>query len=191
MKFISLLLSFAPWIALWVIAWGHSLFRLQLALVVASVLVVVMAVTRLHRGVILWAGVLFFGTALVAVVFMKNMWFVTHMGVLSHGTLFAGTLVSMLCGCPFTLDYAREHTPEELWHERVFVRTCYIVAGVWLAVFGFNVCFGVFQLYHPLNNDWLKRGVELSVMLGAIVFTTRYPARVRRKRLEAETVKSP
>jgi len=55
MSFFKLLLVFAPWLAFLFIARG-SLFRLKLGLVVAIVLSIVMGITRLHRGVILWAS---------------------------------------------------------------------------------------------------------------------------------------
>ena len=50
-------MAFAPWLAFLIIAQG-SLLRLKLGLVVALALSVVMGVTRLHRGIILWVGLL-------------------------------------------------------------------------------------------------------------------------------------
>ena len=61
------MLAFAPWIAFLIIAPG-SVFRLNLGLVIAFALCVVMGVTRLHGGVILWAGLCFFMFATIAVV---------------------------------------------------------------------------------------------------------------------------
>ncbi len=73
MSFFKLLLAFAPWIAFLIIAHG-SLLRLKLGLVIAFALCVVMGVTRLRRGVILWAGLCFFTFATIAVVMFENMW---------------------------------------------------------------------------------------------------------------------
>lgn len=72
-SFLKMLLSFAPWLFFLIIA-QHSMFRLKLGIIGAAVLTVVMAVTRLHRGVIMWVGILFFSCAIVAVVFMNDMW---------------------------------------------------------------------------------------------------------------------
>jgi hypothetical protein len=59
MFFLKLILAFAPWLAFLIIAHG-SLFRLKLGLIVALVLSIGMGVARLHRGVILWVGLVFF-----------------------------------------------------------------------------------------------------------------------------------
>jgi len=67
MSFLKLVLSFSPWIALLVIA-RDGLFRLTAGLVVALVLSVAMGITRLHRGIILWAGLSFFTYATLATV---------------------------------------------------------------------------------------------------------------------------
>jgi len=179
---LKLILAFSPWISLWIIAWGHSLFRLQLAIVIAALLVAVMAITRLHRGVILWAGVLFFSAALVGVVWLKNLWFIAHMTVLAHGTLCLFTWLSILTRRPFTLDYARQNTPKELWDHPVLVRTCYVVAIVWGVVFALNALFGIYLLRHEIHNEWLHRGVELGLMAFAIVFTSSYTGRAKHLR---------
>ena len=104
MSFFKLLLAFAPWIAFLIIAHG-SLLRLKLGLVIAFALCVVMGVTRLHRGVILWAGLCFFTFATIAVVMFENMWTVQHMGVLANGTLAVSAAAGLAIGKPFTLDY--------------------------------------------------------------------------------------
>ena len=90
MSFFKMLLTFAPWIAFLIIA-RDSIFRLKLGIIVAAVLTVVMAVTRLHRGVIMWVGIIFFSYALAAVALLNNMWTVRYMGVLANGALAGGT----------------------------------------------------------------------------------------------------
>ena len=70
---LKLLLAFAPWFAFWLIA-GHSMMRLQVAVGVSSALVVIMAVTKLHRGAILWAGYAFLAFALIFDAWLKGMW---------------------------------------------------------------------------------------------------------------------
>ena len=77
--FFKLLLAFSPWLAFLFIASG-GLFRLKLGLAVGLVLCVVMGITRLHRGVILWVGLLFFSSALLAVAGFNSMWTAKHMG---------------------------------------------------------------------------------------------------------------
>ena len=73
MLFLKLIVAFAPWLAFLFIEHG-SLFRLQLGLIIALVLSVALGVARVHRGVILWVGLVFFSSASLTVIAFNNMW---------------------------------------------------------------------------------------------------------------------
>lgn len=181
MSIFKMILSFAPWIAFLIIS-GPTMFRLKLGIFVAAILVVVMGVTRLHRGVILWAGVLFFLYALIAVVWMNNMWSVRYMGVLANGTLAAGTWLTVLMGKPFTLDYAKEHTDPSLWDSPVFLKTNYVITCAWGVVFIIGVLNAWLKMQHLAVPHWVFEAVQYSCMLGAMFFTNWYTAYVKRQR---------
>lgn len=153
MSFFKLVLAFAPWIAFLIIAHG-SLFRLKLGLVIAFALCVVMGVTRLHRGVILWAGLCFFMFATIAVVIFENMWTVQHMGVLANGTLAVSAAAGLAIGKPFTLDYAREHTDPALWNQPEFLRTNFIITLMWTLSFTANAILAWAKMVGFLLPDW-------------------------------------
>jgi hypothetical protein len=183
MSIIKLLFVFSPWIAFWIIAAGHSMLRLQIGICVAAAMVVVMGITKLHRGIILWAGVVFFSFALVSVVWLMNMWVIQHMGILTSGILFLATFFSMLIGHPFTEDYARDHVPPELWDHPNFIRSCYIVTTAWGFVFLANTLMNVLKLYYPDFGFYTV--VELVIIALGIVFTNVYSKRAERKRAAA------
>ncbi|MGD0230425.1 MAG: hypothetical protein ABSC19_08710, partial [Syntrophorhabdales bacterium] len=149
MQFVKLLLAFAPWFAFLLIS-GHSMFRLKLGIAVAAVLVVLMGVTKLHRGIILWAGALFFLYALIAVVLCNDMWAVRHMGTLANGVLAVGTWITVAFRQPFTLDYAKAHTDPASWDSPVFIRTNYMCTSVWGFVFSIG---GVLAWYRMLHHE--------------------------------------
>jgi hypothetical protein len=183
MSIIKLLFVFSPWIAFWIIAaGGHSLLWLRIGICVAAAMVIVMGITKLHRGVILWAGVVFFSFALVSVVWLTNMWVIKHMGILTSGTLFLATFYSMLIGQPFTEDYARDHVPPELWDHPNFIRSCYIVTTAWGFVFFANILVNVAKLYYPDFGELVYTGAELAILAAGIVFTNVYSKRAERKR---------
>lgn len=182
MDALKLLLAFAPWIAFWIISAGHSMASLQIGIFVAAVLVAVMGITKLHRGLILWAGVVFFAFALVAVVLLKNLWVIQHLGILASGTLFLATLISIVIGQPFTESYAREHVPQDLWDAPSFIRGCYTVTGVWGIVFLANTLANVAKPYYPQHGEWFFRGLELCILVSGVAFTTAYSRIARRKR---------
>lgn len=179
---LKLLLAFSPWIAFWIISGGHSIVWLQIGICVAAVLVLVMGITRLHRGLILWASVVFFAFALVTVALLKNMWVIQHLGILASGTLFMATLLSIVIGQPFTESYAREHVPRELWESPGFIRSSYTVTGTWGMIFLVNALVNVAKPYYAELGEWVFRGLELSILVSGVVFTTVYSNYLRRKR---------
>jgi hypothetical protein len=185
MSAIKLLFVFSPWIAFWIIAAGHSALRLRAGICVAAVMVVVMGITRLHRGIILWAGVVFFSFAMVSVVWLMNVWVIHHLGILTSGTLFLATFYSMLIGRPFTEDYARDNVPTELWDNANFIRSCYTVTTAWGLIFFANILVNVAKQYYPDFGEWFYTGVELVIIASGIVFTTVYSGRAKRKRAAA------
>ncbi len=170
----KLILAFAPWISLWIITWERTLFHLELGIGVAAVLTLFMALTGAHRGAIMWAGIVFFPSALVGVNLLHNFWFIAHMGVMAHGVLFGFTLYSILCGHPFTEDYARQHVPCEFWTHPLFKRRCLVTAWAWGILFGLNTAYSVVLLYRPVGGEWGKRGVELGLMAAGVIFTSVY-----------------
>lgn len=190
MDALKLLLAFLPWIAFWIISGGNSMLRLQIGICVAAILVVVMGITRLHRGLILWAGVVFFAFALVTVVLLKNIWVIQHLGILASGTLFMATLVSIIIGEPFTESYAREHVPQELWDSLAFVRGCYTVTGVWGLIFLVNALINVAKPHYAEFGEWFFRGVDFSVLVSGVVFTTVYSNIMRKRRASAGNLAS-
>ena len=183
-QIIKLLLSFAPWIAFLVLA-GHSLLRLDIALIVAAVLVVVMALTGLHRGAVLWAGYLFFGAAILFVVVLKNMWFISHLGILANGTLFSTAFLGMIFGKPFTEDYARDEAPREIWETAEFVRANYAMTSVWSLVFLLNLGSSIVDFYdHHEIPGWCFTVFNYSMLVGGIAYTSAYTKYLHRHRAQ-------
>jgi hypothetical protein len=188
MDALKLLLAFAPWIAFWIISGGGSMMRLQIGICVAAFLVLVMGITRLHRGLILWAGVAFFAFALVAVVLLKNLWVIRHLGILASGTLFTATMLSILIAQPFTESYAREHVPQELWDSPAFIRSCYTVTGAWGMIFLANTLVNAAKPYYAELGEWFFRGVELSILVSGVVFTTAYSNVMKKRRVPTGSI---
>ncbi len=181
MSFFKLLLAFAPWIAFLIIAHG-SLFRLKLGLVIAFALCVLMGVTRLHRGVILWAGLCFFTFATIAVVMFENMWTVQHMGVLANGTLAVSAAAGLAIGKPFTLDYAREHTDPTLWNQPEFLRTNFIITLMWTLSFTANAILAWGKMVGFLLPELGYEALSYALLVGTAAFTIWYPGHVSRVR---------
>ena len=86
---------------------------------------------------------------------------------------------SMAIRNPFTLQYAREQTPQEFWNTPLFIRTNYIITAVWTLVFLATTAAdatATFNKKFPLSLDI---GVGLAALALAVIFTARYPVHVR------------
>ncbi|MFZ2446594.1 MAG: hypothetical protein WAW37_09560 [Syntrophobacteraceae bacterium] len=185
MSFFKLLLVFAPWLSFLFIAHG-SLFRLKLGLAVALVLSLIMGLAKLHRGVILWAGLIFFTFATVAIVGFNNMWTAKYMGILANGTLAVSSWMTIALKKPFTLDYAREHTDPSLWEHPLFIRTNVVITSVWAMAFTVNSVLAWGKMEHFLLPEWGYEVISYTFLLGTAAFTTWYPDHIRRKREQGE-----
>jgi hypothetical protein len=181
MSVFKLLLAFLPWISFLVIAHGGML-RLKIGLVVALVLSVAMGVARLHRGVILWAGLLFFIYSTLAVVAFDNMWTARHMGVLANGMLAASTWLTVVLKRPFTLEYAREHVDPSLWSDPLFVKTNVILTSLWGSIFTVNAVLAWGKMEQFILPELAYEIISYTLLVGTVVFTNWYPKHVRQRR---------
>ncbi|MCW2273774.1 hypothetical protein GJ654_16915 [Rhodoblastus acidophilus] len=180
MSLIKMLVSFAPWIAFLILARG-DLLQIKIALLVAFVVNVGMAVTKLHRGALMWAGNVFFLVALVAVGWFENLWVLRNLGVLANGALAAGVLGGLLAGKPFTLEYAKQSVDPGRWSDPVFVRTNTILTGVWGATFVVNAALAWAKTRHELLPDDAFEVLNYAGLIGAALFTRWYAAFMHRK----------
>lgn len=179
MRILKPLAPWLPWIAFLVIADG-SMGRLRVGLVVALVSGAAFAAMRLYRGVLMWAGLLFFAVALVAVFGLHSTWFLKHLAVIANSMLAAAAWGSLLVGRPFTVEFAREQTDPALWSNPVFLRVNRVITAAWATVFTFNAALAWIQMRHPLP-VWAAYAVPFGALLAAMLFSSWYPQRVRRR----------
>jgi hypothetical protein len=173
MPFYKTLLCFSPWLAFLIIA-RDSLLQVKIALAVAFALTIVMGITKLHRGVLLWAGLAFFAGASIAVIGLDDAWTERHLGVLANGALAAATFLGMAIGRPFTLDYAKSHTDPALWDSPAFLRMNNVLTGAWGAAFVVNLLFAWGKM-----EGFALPALAYAVLIGAAWITSWYPKYVR------------
>ena len=183
MMFLKLVMGFAPWLAFLVIAQG-SLLRLEIGLGVALVLSIVMGLAGWQRGIIFWVGLVFFVYAAVAVLAFGDMWTIRHMGVLANGALAIGAWLTLGIGRPFTLDYARQHADPAIWNTPAFIRSNVVITMVWAATFTIDTLLSWGDMEGFALPNWGYQTLSYASLLGAAAFSSWYPARLRRRRLE-------
>jgi hypothetical protein len=92
-------------------------------------------------------------------------------------------LVSLALQRPFTLQYAREQTPPEIWNSPRFVRTNYVITAVWALAFAVLVLADLVLLYVPALPPRVGIIATIAALVGAIKFTGWYPDQVKDQRL--------
>lgn len=97
---------------------------------------------------------------------------------LSSGVLaiIAGT--SLALRNPFTMPIAKQSTPRELWVHPGFIRTNYVLTGVWTASFTIG-CVVLIALAHSSSGS--RTIAQIAAFVIPVVFTIVYVARVQAK----------
>jgi hypothetical protein len=118
--------------------------------------------------------VLFAGLALYALLSHPD-WSLMGVRLAVDSGLLLIVMISIAIRQPFTLQYAREQVPQEIWSSPEFTRTNYVITAVWALAFVVLVVADLILLYVP---EWPSRyGIIATVLalVGAIKFTSWYP----------------
>lgn len=177
MSFWSMVLAFAPWISFKIIInlpIMSPLMMIKSGIVVAAAICAYQAWLGLHRGALLWGGLLFFGFALITVPVMNNIWVMKHLGVLSHGTLASFTWASILIKKPFTMEYAKQRVEPSLWTSPRFIRKNNILTGIWGSAFTISFIDAALKLTLFPDSGVTFEIIDNVVLLGAALFTASY-----------------
>jgi hypothetical protein len=86
---------------------------------------------------------------------------------------------SVVLGRPFTLAYAREQQPPEVWDLPIFHRINWILTLFWCGLFSVNVFFGVIAVMVGGNLGRLVPGffIPTGLLIYGFIFTRRFPMR--------------
>jgi hypothetical protein len=181
-EMLKILLGFLPWILFGLLA-GPSLLSLELALAVALLATLALGFRQLRKGFFLtWGTLLFFLLTFILVVFLKNLWVMSHLDPLTRGTLAVIAWGSIFAGQPFTLQYARENVAEAYWRTPEFIRTNYFISMVWGFIFLISLAASLSRSYLNEAGSWLYHLLATGTMFLGIIFTQWYVSRVRRAR---------
>lgn len=175
----GILLGFAPFIVFAALSRLSVDLALWMALAVAFVVGIRdFAHTRLLRVLDVGSLVLF---ALLALYtgFIEPGLSIEAVRLVIDAGLLGIALVSMLLGHPFTLEYAREQVPAEYWDAPLFLRTNYIIAGVWALAFAAMTAADAAATFNASFPLALDVAASLAALTLALAFTARYPAHVR------------
>ncbi len=176
----GMLMTFAPWLAFWILASQGKLFLAIAVALAASVAAIVMEKKAGRGAKILQVGTLaVFALFGLAAVFGDSAWLGHWIRLLSNAALTLIVLVSILIGKPFTIQYARESVPKERWDSPEFLRANYVITWVWFAAFVVNAAASGLEHILPSINVAVNYVISIVPFIAASVFTSWYTKRGR------------
>ncbi|KDP86732.1 hypothetical protein ACU4GI_07395 [Cupriavidus basilensis] len=107
-------------------------------------------------------------------------WTVATVRLAVDAGLFAIVAVSLAIGRPFTLQYARERVPQEYWNAPRFLAVNRHITLAWAAALAIMVAADAAAEYVSAIPLWIDIAATVAAFAGAVIFTVRYPAAVRR-----------
>jgi hypothetical protein len=177
----SMLLGFAPFI---VFALLNSVLGVVPALGAAALLsaaALLWGRLRHQRSVkLLEVGtLLLFGGLAGYAVATHTEWSLLAVRLRVDAGLLIVVLASMAARQPFTLQYAKEQVPREVWTHPFFMKINNLLTAVWAVAFGLMVLADMAMIYVPSVPPWVGVTVTVAALAGAVWFTIWYPKRVR------------
>jgi len=179
----SMLLAFAPFIV-------FALFDRMLGVVPALSAAALLSVALLLRDWItpkrtvkvleIGTALLFGGLAVYAVA-THTEWSLLGVRLRVDVGLLLVVLGSLAIRQPFTLQYAKEQTPPEVWEQPGFRLVNNVITAAWAVAFGLMVLADVAMIYMPALPLWVGIAVTIAAIVGAIRFTKWYPEHMRAK----------
>jgi all-trans-retinol 13,14-reductase len=178
---LGLIIAFLPWIILAVL--GNQWFELALALALAAAAVTTVRQFR-NRSPKLLDTVTFAFFVFVAIGVLGFGWMIlaTYMTLLVNVTLATIAWGSLLAGAPFTLEYAREQVPPELWRSPVFIRINQYITAVWGVDFSLSALVSLFR-HAAGDTSFVSQYAWVLFSVGAALFTVYFPGWCRARAL--------
>lgn len=103
--------------------------------------------------------------------------------------LLAIAIVSIVIGTPFTIQYAKETTPQQHWNSPLFRRANLVISLVWALSFAVNALADFVLVLIPEAPAQLATLFAVATLVASLKFTKWYPKYLHRKaESEASTV---
>jgi hypothetical protein len=108
-------------------------------------------------------------------------WLELWSGEVANVALAVFAVGSIAIRFPFTLQYARETTPKELWDNPVFLHVNYVLTWVWAIAFVIGAASGAYgdAVLDDSDNLWTGWVIQTAALIVAAQFTAWYPRRAR------------
>lgn len=178
---LSVIEGLIPLFAFTFISIGHSMTRLLIAIYVGTVLLIVLALAKISRGMLLWASAVFFAYALIFVAWLRNPWAIRHLGVFPGGIFFAATMLTMILNRPFVDEYARASVSAAQRRTSAYMGHCFALTSFWAAVFAVLALLGVVKMAQPGMSMGVYLTTQFGILVLALAYQVAYVTHIRRQ----------
>jgi hypothetical protein len=175
----NMFLAFAPFIAFALLERVSGVVPALCAAAAISAALLVrdwMSPTRKVKLLEIGTLVLFGGLA-VYELFVASSWSVLDVRLRVDLGLLIVVLVSLAVRQPFTLQYAKERAPPEVWREPRFMHVNVVLTSAWALAFAAMVLADIMMIYVPGVPLSVGIVVTVAAVVGAFKFTDWYVAR--------------
>lgn len=177
----SVIEGLIPLFAFSFISIGHSLTRLQIGIYVGTALLIILALTKISHGMLLWASAIFFAFAVISVAWLKNAWVIRHLGVFPTAIFFAATMLTMIMNRPFVDEYARRGASPEQRRTSTYMGRCFALTSFWAAVFAVLALLAVVNTSHPSLGTVAYQATQFGIIVVALAYQVAYVIHIRRE----------
>ena len=173
------LLAFLPWL-IYILASGGNHWSIATAGGTAMCLVYL---AMLHRQTTIklmeWTTLAFFVTASILTIGLHSTVLATYQVMIIWSFYAVAGWASVVFGRPFTVAYAREEQPPEVWDLPIFHRVNWIMTLFWCGLFTVNVGFGAIAVMVGGNLGRLVPGflMPMGLLIFGLIFTKHFPKR--------------
>ena len=136
---------------------------------------------RRHSSIKLmdWTTLAFFVGASILTIGLHSTALVKYQVMIIWSFYAVAAWASVAIGMPFTIAYAREEQPPEVWDLPIFHKLNWIMTFFWCGLFSINVGFGAIAARIGGNFGKLVPGflIPTALLIFGFVFSARFPSR--------------
>jgi hypothetical protein len=182
----NVFVSFGPWIAVWVLTSNHSFVPgLLIATGLSVALIVWSYASGDHPKLLDWGTLGSFVLLTIVALVGDEAWLGYWLSPLLNVALLAVMVGSLAVGHPFTIDYAKEEAPPEVWDSPEFAHVNRVITLVWIAAVAAMAVGSIVSALlrsgavatadsHTIEG-YANWGVTVVALVGASKFSAWYP----------------
>lgn len=178
----SIFFSLVPWIIFWVFLTLRMIEAAALGGFAFALIVIFFDVWKKRSMKVLQLGTVVFFLVIAIAAYVVDLDLLGRW-VNSSGSIALAliVLISIVIKKPFTLQYAKESTPEEYWESPTFIHVNYVISWAWCLMMSINAILSVlFTTVMPVDT-WINWVVSLSCFGAAMAFTEIYRNYLKKK----------